>query len=270
MRLCPIWQGKIETTCTSPKFALFKKPSRIDGRKIRYRLLSSYRGWQPGANRRRRDIAMCVGWRSLKKLQRNRPRTFITGGQFDVITWCRESNLSPQLLSICEQDHALPHLRDPIESRIQQRIATNIPLILKHLGNFFRDILPPVIEYVRNVLNHYSQWGKSCNIPKIVNIEPGTRIVDKGLNVLVHFTELGPSNTCKRLARGPTHDHVKCVSNRTNAQLQRKLLGTSLRDISSPTVSGLVAVKVAAVRCRSVLIKLYGTSNLETRRRQAQ
>jgi hypothetical protein len=102
--------------------------------------------------------------------------------------WRREGRiLNSKFPSIRKQEHALSHLRDAIENRIQERITTYVAMPFENITDFLSNVLPAMIQNIRDVLHEQSDRPKRIYIVEIRFIEFGPRIMQKGFRVLVNF-----------------------------------------------------------------------------------
>jgi hypothetical protein len=111
-----------------------------------------------------------------------------------------------------------------------------------------------VIQHVGNVLHHDCEGSARVNIFEIVDVEPGSWIVSKSFGMIGHFSEFGTTDTSKGLTRGPPNDHVEGEGRISQAQLFRKFRRLNISDVASLLMRFGAAMKVCAVRLRSVRI----------------
>jgi hypothetical protein len=147
---------------------------------------------------------------SPDELQGHLSRSRVSLWQRNPARGRRKLRFATDLRGKCDQKHSLSHLGHAVENSIQESVLAGITELLKDLTDLLCNVMPAIVQYVRNVLDHYRQRTIRLNICEIPEIEVAPGIVQEGIGVACHLPQLRPPHSCKGLAWGPSDNHVNC------------------------------------------------------------
>jgi len=65
-----------------------------------------------------------------------------------------KKNFDPQFLPIRDEKNSIPHLRNTVESRIDQAVTRAVADSIKRFHYFLDNVVSTVMENVRHILHH--------------------------------------------------------------------------------------------------------------------
>jgi hypothetical protein len=90
----------------------------------------------------------------------------------------------------------------------------------------------PVVQELRNVLDHEGEWSERLDVGQVAQIEVASRVLQIGIGMGEDLTQLRSADARVGLTRGPSDEDVDRLSLRVKTELVGQGLGILPRDIS--------------------------------------